>query len=337
MSANSIAIAADSTTQAASSTLLAIEQSRASIVEGIVNTWRREVGGSELQVQQLRDALMGLRADKLLAARLAGTAQGVEQILLNENTDGAPNARNGVAHKALGDAANDLVFTPLTPCRLVDTRGNGAPIQGGTFAPNTRRTITPAGACGIPTSSVVALQLSFHTQNLTSGNGGYISMMAPGDPVSGLVDVFNLGAEWSASNAAVQTSGNGAFDVFVAQSNPHLIIDVMGYFAAPAATPLDCVTTTNTNNNTSYPPGASDQLAVACTTGYQVTGGGCTFTNADGSNATDKTVFLNRSTRRFDTNTGLFVNEWICQWTNADAVKSFRFIARAVCCRVPGR
>src|SRR5262249_55419827 len=44
----------------------------------------------------------------------------------------------------------------------------------------------------------------------------------------------NLGAEWSASNAVIQTNGAGSWDVYVAQANAHVIIDVMGYFRAPS-------------------------------------------------------------------------------------------------------
>ena len=175
------------------------------------------------------------------------------------------------------------------------------------------------------------------TQNLTPGNGGYISMMAPGDPVNDHVDVFNLGAgdvRPRSGGADQRKRGVRCVRRTIEPSSHHRR---HGIFRGTCRDAPDCVTTTNTNNEYFVSSGSVDRLAVACTTGYQVTGGGCTFTNADGSNATDKTVFLNRSTRRFDTNTGLFVNEWICQWTNADAVKSFRFIARAVCCRVPGR
>ncbi|MDQ6618527.1 MAG: hypothetical protein M3Z31_02325 [Pseudomonadota bacterium] len=130
--------------------------------------------------------------------------------------------------KAATDPA--AVYRPVTPCRLVDTRGNGAPVQGGPFNPGERRTIAPAGRCGIPTSFVRAVSLSFHTFNYTVNNGGYIALAAPGTPVAGINDVFNVGAQWSASTSNVPTSLDGSFDVFVAQSRADVIIDVNGYY-----------------------------------------------------------------------------------------------------------
>ena len=216
------------------SSLLAIDQNRPTVVDRIVREWGdalRSVAG--IGNDQLRDMLTGLRADHLLAATLAGTLDGLRNVLANSLTNSAPLDASLLYAKALGDTADDLTYTPLTPCRLVDTRGNSAPIQGGPFLPGERRTITPGGACSVPTSNVAALMLAFHTQNLTTNTGGYISMVAPGAPVNGLVNVFNLGTEWAATNAVVTTNTTGAFDVFVAQANPQVIIDVMGYFARP--------------------------------------------------------------------------------------------------------
>jgi hypothetical protein len=131
--------------------------------------------------------------------------------------------------KALGDANRDLVYTPLTPCRLVDTR-----LSAGAFAPNERRPYVVNGACGVPQSNVGALMLSFTTQNLTPSSGGYLALVAPGAPISAVVDVFNLGSQWSASNTVVATGAAGQFDAFVSTASAHLIVDVLGYFGPPA-------------------------------------------------------------------------------------------------------
>src|ERR1700682_6178555 len=50
----------------------------------------------------------------------------------------------------LTDATSPRPFIRLPPCRIVDTRGNGAPIQGGAFATDEVRTWTIAGLCGLP-------------------------------------------------------------------------------------------------------------------------------------------------------------------------------------------
>ena len=65
---------------------------------------------------------------------------------------------------ALGDTSDDLVYTPVSPCRLFDTR----PAQGGlgVMTPNVRRTYgatTPVanqggpGGCNAATGAAVAL------------------------------------------------------------------------------------------------------------------------------------------------------------------------------------
>src|ERR1700687_1132281 len=215
--------------------LLAIDQNRTVVVDRIVGQWGHALMWSNAGITQvqLREMLMGLRADHLLAASLVGNLDGLRKVVANAQTSAAAVSPSRLKAQAVGDVTDDLVYTPLTPCRLVDTRGNGAPIQGGPFLPGERRTITPAGACSIPTGNTAALALAFETQNLTTNTGGYISMVAPGAAITGAVNVFNLATEWAATNALVSTNSAGAFDVYVAQANPQVIIDVMGHFARP--------------------------------------------------------------------------------------------------------
>jgi hypothetical protein len=135
--------------------------------------------------------------------------------------------------KAATDAAT--VYRPVTPCRLVDTRG-GAPITltspflGGAAPNGNVQTVTTAGNCGIPTSYVRGLSLSFHLYNYTTSNGGYIQFTNVGANAPIANAVFNVGALWTAATANVPTSLSGSFDVHVIQSNIDLIIDVNGYY-----------------------------------------------------------------------------------------------------------
>jgi hypothetical protein len=141
------------------------------------------------------------------------------------------------------------------------------------------------------------------------------------------------------ANSTIATLNQaGPNELEILTSGPvHAIVDLLGAFLAPSATALDCITVQSNNGNVDQAPGTSAEFSVTCTTGYQVTGGGCHFFNTDGTPATENTVVLNRTTRARDPNTGTFLNAWACQLTNNDPVKSFRFGARAVCCRTPGR
>ncbi|HEY6065591.1 MAG TPA: hypothetical protein VIY96_05515, partial [Thermoanaerobaculia bacterium] len=48
------------------------------------------------------------------------------------------------------DATPPRVFVGVVPCRVADTRGNGAPITGGIFANSEQRNWDVTGICGIP-------------------------------------------------------------------------------------------------------------------------------------------------------------------------------------------
>jgi hypothetical protein len=224
--------------------LAAIDMNRNAIIADIVAGFRAEIGITNPQaVVQIEAQLKALRADRLMAASLASSYAGLQSVL--RESQGV--ALKPTQQKALGDPSRDLVYTPLPPCRLIDTRGFGAPITGGAFAPNTRRSYVPNGLCGVPVSAVVSMIVSFTTENLTPGSGGYIAIVAPAAPVTTTVDIFNIGAEWSASNAAIPTGPAGEFDIFVSNANPHVVVDILGYFSAPS-TPAGTVTSVTTGS-----------------------------------------------------------------------------------------
>ena len=48
------------------------------------------------------------------------------------------------------DATPPRAFIGVQPCRILDTRGNGAPIAGGIFANSEARNYTITNICGLP-------------------------------------------------------------------------------------------------------------------------------------------------------------------------------------------
>jgi Chaperone of endosialidase len=205
--------------------LAAIDMNRNAIIADIVQ-------GFDGDRAVLARRLAGLRADRLLSASLASTPATLESILIEaEKSSVAAIGRSGA--KVLGSANADLVYTPITPCRLVDTRGFGAPIAGGPFAPNERRSYAPNGLCSLPLTGVASMLISFTTLNNTPGSGGYISIVGPAAPITTTVDIFNVGTSWSASSTAVATGSAAQFDVFVSTASPEVVIDILGYFAPP--------------------------------------------------------------------------------------------------------
>jgi hypothetical protein len=139
----------------------------------------------------------------------------------------------------------DLVYTPVTPCRIMDTRNAGAD-AGMLIAGSTRSFVgwndsyTLQGGnntdCNLPFSTDnAALVLNFTAVNPSSG--GYITAY-PAGAAQPLAATLNFGAgEVKGNNAFLklnQTSGQVDFNVFSTAAT-HLVADVVGYYARPVA------------------------------------------------------------------------------------------------------
>ena len=108
---------------------------KASYAASIVRRWETDAraGGrwDENYASDLQKALMTLLPENPLAAGEAPSYDQMMRVLMTgqPGVSGrivAPElASQGNLPQALGDTADDLVFTPLTPCRIVDTRNAG--------------------------------------------------------------------------------------------------------------------------------------------------------------------------------------------------------------------
>jgi hypothetical protein len=146
---------------------------------------------------------------------------------------------------ALGALSSDLVYTPVTPCRIMDTRNAGAN-AGPLIAGSTRSFVgwndsyTLQGGnntdCNLPFSTDnAALVLNFTA--VSPSSAGYITAFPVG-ALQPLAATINFGAgEVKGNNAFLklnQTSGQADFNVY-STSATHLVADVMGYYAKPVA------------------------------------------------------------------------------------------------------
>jgi hypothetical protein len=222
------------------SPLLAIDQHRATVVERIVTEWgdRLVVSGAGVTREQLREMLFAMRADQLLAASLAGTLDGLRNVLAS-----APLQDSPVRTKALGDAADDVVYTPVTPCRLVETRGTFAAVYqgGGAFTPNQIRDYTAQGGNGVCLSQLPnglnpsALQLQVFGIPISSAANGDVEILPQGSTFGSTATLVYLGniLFTSASTTARINLANNQIGVQVRGGGANVAIDVVGYFAAP--------------------------------------------------------------------------------------------------------
>jgi endosialidase-like protein len=140
-----------------------------------------------------------------------------------------------------------IPFIALAPCRIVDTRGNGAPIQGGMFTGGADvRNYAVAGICGIP-AVAQALSLNFTVVGPTA-SGFLVSFPTGGAVPPTAILNFNAG-DVRNNGAVVPLSVTTSFTVNVSAPT-HVIIDVNGYYATAGVGANNTFLGTNAGNFT---------------------------------------------------------------------------------------
>jgi hypothetical protein len=129
--------------------------------------------------------------------------------------------------------ASALAFYPMTPCRLVDTRGAagtlGSPSLVGGGAARTFPFL--ASSCNVP---AVARAYSLNLTSVPKGPLGFLAAW-PAGQTQPLVSTLNAPTGVVTANAAIVPAGtNGDISVFVTNDSD-LVIDINGYFAPPGA------------------------------------------------------------------------------------------------------
>jgi len=227
--------------------LFVVEQQRSALVTRLAKQWSDAFAvlpaDRRLTHEQLSSALWALRADRLFAVTLAGEVKAIEAVL----DEGRQDARKPrVAPKALGDATADLTYTPINPCRILDTRSTAA----GPLAANVARTFDgystnfasqggTGSGCSIP-NGVAALAMNVYAVNPT--NLGFIKVW-PANGTEPEVSTVNyqVGITAIATGTLVPVD-QASSNQFTAKSpaTVDFIADVVGYFKSPGdATSLD--------------------------------------------------------------------------------------------------
>jgi hypothetical protein len=125
-------------------------------------------------------------------------------------------------------------FYPLTPCRLVDTRGTDGGLGGPRLAAQTPRSFPLLDSSCIPSGlNPLAYSLNFTVVPNPSGQPlGYLSVWPTGE-TQPVVSTLNNPTATVVANAAIVPAGtSGAIDVYPSNTTD-LLIDINGYFAAP--------------------------------------------------------------------------------------------------------
>jgi Chaperone of endosialidase len=244
--------------------LLAIDQNRAAVVDKIVAERGPALieSGAGLTSDQLRAMLMQLRADQLLAAGMAGTLDGVRDVLARSLVGSEPinpallqpvsaTSVRGTIAKAIGDGGDDVVYTPVTPCRLVETRGTFAAVYQGDgtpshtadpFSVNEVRTYTVQGGNSVCLTQLpgsldpVAVQLQVFGMP-TTGASGDIEILPQGATFgSTATEVFIGSIAFNTVSTTVKiNTDNNQISVKVTGGKANLAMDVVGYFKVPGS------------------------------------------------------------------------------------------------------
>lgn len=234
-----------------------------------------------------------------------------------------------VVARALGEASTDLVFVPITPCRLLDTR-----VAGGQIAANSSRGFDvsgaasftaqggDAGACGL--GSVDFAAAAINVTVVTPAAAGYLTAYPFGLASPPVAATVNYTAGDIRGNFSIVRLDQGAAAQELSLytfAQTHVVADIVGYFAAPVATALDC--TDRAGNAVTVGAGASLALSgPACLAGYTAVGGGCSASTTNGKLVSSRTVGTSNSHFCFFLNQG---------------TGGIDVIAQTRCCRVPGR
>ncbi len=187
---------------------------------------------------------MRLPPENLLAA---GEASSYEAMMTVLATGRAESTIPEAVPNALGDTFRDLVYTPVIPCRIVDTRSAVAgALAGGatrTFDVDSSSLTAQGGSstgCGIPFAVAHAVTMTIVA--VQPAGPGFLT--AFGLTEGSLSSVLDYAANDVIANTAIIPVVPGGGDDFALFSlaPTHVVVDVLGYFAASSATRLDYVT-----------------------------------------------------------------------------------------------
>jgi hypothetical protein len=137
-----------------------------------------------------------------------------------------------------------MSFMPVTPCRIIDTRGGvpAPPFAGGVFAAAESRDYqfsSAAAPCnGLPAG---ARGFSINVTVANTTGPGFLAIYPRNGKPSPLVSTINYVAGQSIANAAsVPTDSSGYITILCGVSGTHVIVDVNGYYiGSGGSTPLN--------------------------------------------------------------------------------------------------
>ena len=237
--------------------------------------------------------------------------------------------------------ATDLVYTPIGPCRIMDTRhatlasGLQGPLQGNIlyqipgFVQSGQNWGQYGGNgtsdCGLTNPPGTAIHAVAIVVTILAPNfDAYLGVSDFNDLNTVLANValnYTRGQGLSTMYIVPQIATNNIYFAMPAQLVAHLIYDVVGYYVTPGATALECTTQSSSATSIGALGGTGTATSPACSAGFSLTGGSC-------EGGTGIKLVSHEAT--------LGDTAWFCSAINPGAAAA-PLTARAKCCRVPGK
>jgi hypothetical protein len=261
-----------------------IELEKTAAVDELLGSWQSNLNADLYDAWgELREVAMKAPAWQVYGASLVGDFTTMGKILRGQASAGKyinalsePQAKQakGFGEKpganVFGGAVDNLVFTPIAPCRMVDTRGTGA--RTGLLLVNTNRTFDledegfgqgqggDVSCVGIPTVSPTAWAVNITVVGPYAGLGALKGWAAASAEPSASIINYGPNVSGGIANGLTMTGCNNCVDDITVRAigtATHVIIDVVGYYDAPvvsnaavtrlAGTPVTGIGTTETN------------------------------------------------------------------------------------------
>jgi hypothetical protein len=336
--------AGPSVSSPAASVAPATPAERAEAIRGFVLKWgdyARDVYGVDVKVWSRR----------LVPQFAHGDAANLREALRRDTFEGALAALDGVGHrvsdtrvldtlaalppgplremprlvaKALGDTTQDLVYNPITPCRIVDTRNTAL----GPIAGNGSRSFLAAGIssftsqggsatnCGMNSEAPTAVALNVTVVSPASGGFATVYPFGTSRPETASV---NYAAGQIINNAIITPIptpvASSDFSIYTF-AQAHYVVDIVGYFDNPRSSPVDCISGTETVVSIAANGAETVTATAACPSGYGDAGVNCE------SSSWDMPL--------------VYVSGGACAARNNGTAAANLRVSRR-CCRIPGR
>ncbi len=138
-------------------------------------------------------------------------------------------------------------FIPITPCRLVDTRGAFSPVYaGGPFSAGQTRVYRSQGNCGVPagTNRVKAVSLAVTTPPTAAS--GDIEVISNAGTLGNTVVMVIQAGQWNSATTVSAVDTNGDFKVQLRSTPGDVVIDINGYYAGTSTAQQDYISIVGT-------------------------------------------------------------------------------------------